>query len=76
MNREDMELWTGREIRRRREGLDLTQQKLADRLGCKREQISMWETGDRFPEIHSLWRISLALGCEPSDLLLWADHAS
>ncbi|MEV3857269.1 helix-turn-helix transcriptional regulator [Streptomyces sp. NPDC050095] len=76
MIKENKDSWTGHEIRRRREALELTQQELGDRMGCTKQQVSQWETGSRFPDLYNMFRLSIALRCEPSALLLWEEHGT
>ena len=40
-----------------RKGLGYTQQDLADALGVKREQIAMYETGERRPSVNFLLKL-------------------
>lgn len=41
-----------------REGADLTQQQLADKLQTTQRKISYWESGKIQPDLESLWAIA------------------
>jgi transcriptional regulator with XRE-family HTH domain len=59
----------GASIRRRRRELDLTQAKLADRLGISRGTLANIETGGQNLLLHQLYRFAAALDMNVHDLL-------
>lgn len=59
----------GRNVRRARLAADMSQAKLADATGIKREYLSDVERGLRNPSIALLGRISDALKVDPAELL-------
>jgi predicted transcriptional regulator len=58
----------GRNVRRRRENIDLTQEVLAEKAGLDRSYISNVERGSRNLSISSVVRIAKALRTTASDL--------
>ena len=58
----------GDEVRRRREGLDLTGAQLAARAGMAPSAVSQIETGKRTPSSASVIKLAEALGVEVGDL--------
>jgi transcriptional regulator with XRE-family HTH domain len=58
----------GEEVRRRREGLNLTGAQLAARAGMAPSAISQIETGKRTPSSASVIKLAEALGAEVGDL--------
>jgi transcriptional regulator with XRE-family HTH domain len=65
----DMYAQIGGEIRRRREGLGLSQAQLADRIGVGRTSITMIERGSQAILVHQLLDIAKALRVSPDKLL-------
>jgi transcriptional regulator with XRE-family HTH domain len=63
----------GAEIRRRREGLGLSQAQLADRVGLGRTSVTMIERGSQAILVHQLLEIATALRVSPDKLLDAAD---
>jgi transcriptional regulator with XRE-family HTH domain len=59
----------GAEIRRRREGLGLSQAQLAARIGVGRTSITMIERGAQAILVHQLLEIAKALRISPNKLL-------
>jgi transcriptional regulator with XRE-family HTH domain len=59
----------GAEIRRRREGLGLSQAQLADKIGLGRTSITMIERGSQSILVHQLLEIGKALRVSPDKLL-------
>lgn len=59
----------GASIRRRRRELDLTQAKLANRLGISRGALANIETGRQNLLLHQLYRFAAALDMNVHDLL-------
>ena len=56
-------------IREQRERLGLTQAELADKCGVVKSAVSMWETGDRKPDIVMLKKLAGIFGCTTDALL-------
>ena len=52
------------QIKELREGLGLTQQEFADRIGVAKQSVSSWETGTSEPSISSLLRIVNTCGAK------------
>lgn len=46
----------------------MTQQQLAEAVGCLRGDISRWERGERRPSIGSAIKLARALDCKIEDL--------
>lgn len=59
----------GREIRRRREGLDWTLEDLSHRSGLSVRYISNIENDKSDPSLSTIVALSKALGAEPGELL-------
>jgi transcriptional regulator with XRE-family HTH domain len=66
----------GNLIRRRRRALDLTQAKLASRLGISRGALANIETGRQNLLLHQLYRFAAALEMNVHDLLPTLGDAS
>jgi transcriptional regulator with XRE-family HTH domain len=47
----------------------LSQEKLAELLGCSRQTITRWETGSREPRVSDLLKIASVLDCTIEDLI-------
>ena len=47
----------------------LTQRELANRIGVTQVCITMWETGERKPDIIKLKKLAHILGCTTDELL-------
>ena len=60
---------TGNVIRQLREGMNLTQGALADKLGVSDKAVSRWETGKGYPDITLLQPLADALGVSLIELL-------
>lgn len=58
----------GRKIQRLRKEKDLTQEKLAERIGISTTWIGYIETGYRRPNLKMLYRIARALGVKVKDI--------
>jgi transcriptional regulator with XRE-family HTH domain len=56
-------------LRRFREARNLTQQDLADKIGCNRSYLALIECGDRYPTLPFLGKIASALGVQVRDLI-------
>lgn len=52
-----------------REQNNLTQEKLASRLGVDRSTVAKWETGEALPRAGKLPELARILGCSVDDLL-------
>ena len=59
----------GREIRRRREAQNLSQEELAERSGLHRNYIGGIERGERNFGIKTIFKLSRGLRAQPTDLL-------
>jgi transcriptional regulator with XRE-family HTH domain len=66
--RDPVHIAFGRNVRKRREGIDLTQEALAEKAGLDRTYISDIERGSRNLSISNIVRIAKALGTTASDL--------
>ena len=64
----------GRVIRRKREGLGLSQEKFAELTEHHRTYIGFLERGERSPNVNTLQRVAKALGVSASDLLREAGY--
>lgn len=64
----------GDRIRAARQGAQLSQGDLAQKLGVKQATISSWETGTRSPGLDDLFAIASALQIEVVDLLPSKNH--
>lgn len=56
-------------IRNFREQMRWTQAYLAERCGVAKSTVSMWETGERKPDIIMLKKLAGIFGCSADDLL-------
>jgi transcriptional regulator with XRE-family HTH domain len=66
----DEELITlGREVRRQREALSLSQEELAERAGLHRNYVGGIERGERNVGIKALFSLARGLGVNPALLL-------
>lgn len=54
------------DLRRRR---GLSQAALARRIGRGRTAVCRWESGERLPTLAAFFALTVALACDPSDLL-------
>ena len=59
----------GREIRKHRKALGVSQEELAERAGLHRNYIGMLERGERNPRVTVLVQLARALGVRVSDLM-------
>lgn len=59
----------GKYIRRMREEKKLTQEQLAEKIGVKPASLSLYESGDRSPDLNRLEDIAKALGVTLTDIL-------
>lgn len=55
-------------IKQKREGINLTQSKLAEMLNIDRSTVAKWETGEAFPRADKLPALAEALKCTIDDL--------
>jgi transcriptional regulator with XRE-family HTH domain len=60
----------GSAIRARRQKIGLSQEKLAEKADVHRNYIGLVERGEQNLTVELLVRISNALGCKPSELLI------
>lgn len=67
-------MWhNGVAVQRQRRGM--TQQALAETVGCDARHISRWEQGDRLPSLPWAFRLAWALECRIEDLWWWEPDA-
>ena len=66
----------GQAIRKHRERLDLTQEKLAEKAELHRTYLADIERGTRNPSVESVRRIACALGIPISELFRTAEENS
>lgn len=59
----------GREVKRRRNSLGLSQEELAYLCDLHRTYIGSIERGERNVSLHNITTIAIALKCTPSELL-------
>lgn len=52
-----------------RKKLNLTQEQLAEKMSVSKQCISMWENGERKPDIIYLKKLAHILGCTTDELL-------
>lgn len=64
----------GKAVKLRRTELDLNQETLADQAGLARSFVSGVERGAASASVTSVWKLSQALNCMPSDLWLEAER--
>lgn len=64
-----MDYWFAENLRKYRKQRGLTQQRLADMLGVRRETVTCWETCDRYPRINQVYDISRVLEIDVELLL-------
>ena len=60
---------TGKLIAKKRATLSLTQAQLAEKLKVTSQAVSLWETGNRYPDADQQLRIYKVLGINPIELL-------
>jgi len=60
-------LWQGEKLRVRRKQLGLTTAELADKTGCDRQLVSMWENDKAAPSGHFLIVLSIVLNVNPKN---------
>ena len=70
----DIAVAFGKAIKLRRTELDLSQEALADKANLARSFVSGVERGAAKASVGSVWKLSLALECKPSDLWLEAER--
>ena len=59
----------GLAIRRRRDEMDVSQEGLAEIIGCHRNYVGLLERGEQNVTIDMLSRVAKALGCTVTDLV-------
>lgn len=69
MAEKDDLLALGREIRRHRKALGLSQELLAERAGLHRNYVGFLERGERNPSVTTLFRVAEALEVRAADLV-------
>ena len=60
-------------IRKYREEKNMTQSELGELCGVNNRAVSMWENGDRKPDILMLKKLASIFGCTADDLLAGID---
>lgn len=65
----------GRQLRQARRKRALTQEIVADRVGCSQGHLSAIEWGERVPNLLMIIRLALALECKITDLTRVFDRA-
>lgn len=65
----DLQKALGRNLRRRREELGLSQEKFAEVLGCHRTYAGALERGEKNLSLRSLERLAAVLEVDPRELL-------
>lgn len=66
----------GRDIKRRRKQLGLSQSKLAELSGIGQGHISQIENGSRRPNLATLHKLREALGLPPDEFADWIEKAA
>jgi len=59
----------GLAIRRHRDEIDVSQERLAEMIGCHRNYVGYLERGEQNVTIDMLARVAKALGCTVTDLV-------
>ena len=59
----------GVQIKKYRNELGLSQEKLAEKVYVSRQTVSNWETGKNYPDIHSLLLLSSLFGVSLDQLI-------
>lgn len=67
--RSDKNITLGALIKRKRTNLKLTQEKLAERIGVTAATISLYESGERKPELDRIKKLSVTLGVSVIEML-------
>jgi len=60
-------IWQGGKLLIRRKALGLTMSELAEKVGCDRPLVSMWESGKATPSGHFLVMLGITLHMEPKE---------
>lgn len=66
----------GSNIRQRRRARDITQEQLAEQVGCKQTTIAQYERGSRIPTLAIGREIANVLGCSLDELANDGDNAA
>lgn len=56
-------------IAKRRMELGMTQQQLAEKVGCYAKDVSRWENGVFMPHVETMLKIATVLDCSIDDLV-------
>jgi transcriptional regulator with XRE-family HTH domain len=59
-----------------RKSLDLSQERLAERIGVSRQAVAKWESGETLPELEHLIRLGKLFSVSIDSLLMGADACS
>lgn len=70
----DIAVAFGKSVKLRRTELDLSQEALADKAELARSFVSGVERGATLASVGSVWKLAVALECQPSDLWLTAER--
>lgn len=65
----DIDMETGKQIKKYRAALRLSQEELAEKVYVSRQTISNWENEKNYPDIHSLLRLSSLFGISLDQLI-------
>ena len=60
-------IWNGDLLKVRRKALGLRTKELAQKIGCTRPIVSMWEQGKSSPSGHFLVLMGIVLSCHPHE---------
>lgn len=63
-------IWSGEKLKIRRKQLGATTAELAQKVGCQRPLISMWEANKASPTGHFLVMLGIALNMEPKEFYI------
>ncbi|MFZ5722661.1 MAG: helix-turn-helix domain-containing protein [Pseudomonadota bacterium] len=64
----------GRAVKARRAELGITQEELADKGELARSFVSGMERGEKAPTVNTVWKLTKALDCKPSELWLTVER--
>lgn len=59
----------GEKLKLARKAAGLTQQELAEELGCNQKDVSRWESGLHEPSALTLKRMAQVLGCKMEEII-------
>ncbi|MBQ0726675.1 MAG: helix-turn-helix transcriptional regulator [Thalassolituus oleivorans] len=73
-NQNQVSIAFGKAIKIRRIELGISQESLANNAGIARSFLSSIERGSKNASLQSIWKISMAMKCKPSDLFKVAER--